>query len=77
MATVMNSSPRRAFCFRASRALTQHRQLHLAHGALHAEEQTVVGMAWIVDAVLVDDERADETAELQEGVPVAAISGES
>ena len=34
-------------------------------------------MAWIVDAVLVDDERADETAELQEGVPIAAIAGKS
>ena len=34
-------------------------------------------MARIVDAVLVDDERADETAELQQRVPVAAIASES
>ena len=58
------------------RALAQHRQLHLAHGALHAEQQAIVGMARIVDAVLVDDQRADETAELQQRVPVAAVAGE-
>lgn len=62
---------------RLERALAQHRQLHLAHGALHAEQQAIVGMARIVDAVLVDDERADEAAELQERVPVAAVACES
>ena len=36
-----------------------------------------LGMARIVNAVLVDDECADETAELQQCVPVAAIAGES
>jgi hypothetical protein len=33
-------------------------------------------MARIVNAVLVGDERADEIAELQQRVPVAAIAGE-
>ena len=33
-------------------------------------------MARIIDAVLVDDERADETAELQQRVPVAAVAGQ-
>ena len=58
------------------RALAQHRQLHLAHGALHAEQQAIVGMTRIVDAVLIDDQRADETAELQQRVPVATVAGE-
>ena len=55
-------------------ALPEHRKLHLAHRALHAEQEPVVGRVWIVDAVLVDDECADQTAELQQGVPVAPIA---
>ena len=58
------------------RTLAQNRQLHLAHRALHAEQQSIVGMARIVDAVLVDDQCADETAELQQRVPVPAVAGE-
>ena len=58
------------------RTLTQHRQLHFAHRAFHAEQQAIVGMARIIDAILVDDERPDETAELQERVPVAPVAGE-
>src|SRR6478752_7933145 len=34
-------------------------------------------MARIVDAVLVENERADETTELQQRMPVAAIASES
>ena len=59
------------------RALAQYRQLHLAHGSLHAEQQPVIGMARIVDAVLVEDECADKTTELQQRVPVAAIASKS
>ena len=61
---------------RLERALAQHRQLHLAHRTLHAEQQSVVGMARIVNAVLVGDQRTDETAELQQCVPVTAVTGE-
>ena len=58
------------------RALAKQRQLHLAHRALHAEQQAIVGMARIVDAVLVGDQRADQTAELEQRVPVAAVAGQ-
>ena len=58
------------------RALAEERELHLAHGALHAEQQPVVRMARIVDAILVKDQRADQAAELQQRVPVAAVAGE-
>ena len=34
-------------------------------------------MARVVNAVLGDDQRANETAELQQSVPVAAIAGEA
>ena len=37
----------------------------------------IVGVARIVDAVLVDDQRADEAAELQQRVPIPAIAGET
>ena len=49
---------------RLERALAQDRQLHLAHRALHAEQQAVVRQARIVDAVLVgqaDSPRARRT----------------
>src|SRR6516162_9556671 len=59
-----------------NRALAEYRQLHLAHGALHPEQQPVVGRARIIDAVLIDDQRADYTAELQQRVPVASVAGE-
>ncbi len=57
-------------------ALAEERELHLAHRALHAQQQAVVRVAWIVDAIFVEDERAHQAAELQQRVPVAAVAGE-
>src|SRR3954449_5429620 len=57
-------------------ALAEEREFHLAHGALHAQQQAVVRVAWIVDAIFVEDERANQAAELQQRVPVAAVAGE-
>src|SRR3954467_10113176 len=59
------------------RALAEEGQLHLAHGALHAEQKPVVRMARIVDAILIKDQRADQAAELEQRVPVAAVAGEA
>jgi hypothetical protein len=47
------------------RALPKDRQLHLAHRALHAEQKAIVGLARIVDAILIDDQCSNEPAELQ------------
>src|SRR4051812_21112162 len=58
------------------RALTEERELHLAHGALHAEQKPVVRMARIVDPILIKDQRTDQAAELEQRVPVAAVAGE-
>src|SRR5215207_7008720 len=58
------------------RALAKQRQLHLAHRALHAEQKAIVGVARVVSAILIDDQRADQAAELQQRVPVAAVAGE-
>jgi len=58
-------------------ALTQDGQLHLAHGAFHAEQEPVVGKTGIIDAVLIGDQRPDQAAELQQRVPVASIAGQA
>src|SRR3954463_2833040 len=62
---------------RLLRALAEQRQFKLAHCPLHAEQQPIVGMARIVDSVLVDDDGADQSTELDESVPVAAVAGET
>ena len=46
------------------RALTEQRQLQFAHGAFHAQQQPIVGMARIIDSILVDDDGADQSTEL-------------
>ena len=59
------------------RALAEHREFKLAHRALHTEQQPIIGMARIVDSVLVDHERADQSTELDQRMPVAAITGKT
>jgi len=54
--------------------LTQDRKLQLAHRTLHAEQQAVVRMARFVDAVFVNDDRADKAAELDQSVPITAVT---
>src|SRR5260370_3626899 len=62
---------------RSLRALAEHREFKLAHRALHAKQQPIVGMARIVDSVLVDDERADQSTKFDQRMPVAAIAGKT
>jgi hypothetical protein len=59
---------------RLAGALAENRQLHLAHRSLHAQQQPVVRHARVVDAVLVDDERVNHSAELEECVPFASVA---
>src|SRR5208337_5657963 len=59
------------------RALPQRRQLELAESAFHPQQQAIVDEAWIVDPVLVDDQTAHQGAELQKGVPIAAVAGQA
>src|SRR5665811_591894 len=58
-------------------ALSQNRQLHLAHGSLHAEQKPIVRQTRIVDAILISDQRADQAAELQQRVPVAPVASQA
>jgi hypothetical protein len=41
------------------------------HHPVHAEQQSIVGMARIIDPVLVDDDRGDQSTELDQHMPVA------
>jgi excisionase family DNA binding protein len=46
------------------------------HHPVHAEEQAIIRMPRIIDAILIDDHRADQAAELEQGMPVAPVAGE-
>ena len=61
---------------RLLRALAKQRQLQLAHRALHAEQQPIIGMPRIIDSVLVDDDGPDQSTELDQRMPVAAVAGQ-
>src|SRR5271166_6905835 len=56
------------------RALAKQREFHLAHCSLHAQEQPVIRMPWVVHAVFVEDQRTDKTTKVEQGVPVAAVA---
>ena len=51
-------------------------QLGLAHGALQAEQQPVVEVGRVIQAVLVADQRARHGADLQQPVPVGVVAGQ-
>ena len=61
---------------RLVRALTKERQLQLAHRALHAEQQAIIGMPRIIDSVLVYDDGPDKSTELDQRMPVATVAGQ-
>ncbi len=66
-----------AACLPAERLvgpLPKDRQFHLAHGPFHTEQQAVIGMARIIDPIFIDNERGNQTAKLQQRVPIAAIA---
>jgi len=70
-------APTRLLLHRFDRALAEDGKLHLAHRPLHAEQQPVVRGGRIVYAVFVDDDRADQAAKLQQGVPVTPVAGQA
>lgn len=50
------------------------RQLHLADLPFHSQQQPVIGIARIIDSVGVDQQGSHDTAELEQGVPIAAVA---
>lgn len=55
------------------RPLLQQPQLEFAHRALEPEQQAVVQLTRIVDAVVIDQQRVGQSAEVDEMVPVAVV----
>src|SRR5262249_52828421 len=58
-------------------ALAQDRQFEFAERPFHSEQQPVVDKLWVVHPILVDDQAVHQTAELEQGVPIAAIAGQT
>ena len=51
-------------------------QLSFAHRAFEAEQQAVVELGGVIEAVLVADQRAAQPADLQQAVPVGVVARE-
>ena len=51
-------------------------QLGLAHRALEAEQEAVVELGRIVDAVFIEDEGCGQGAQLDEAMPIGRVAGE-
>ena len=49
-------------------------QLRLAHRSLEPEQQAVVEVGGVVDAVLVEDQRVGQRADLEQPVPVGGVA---
>jgi hypothetical protein len=62
----LNTSPQQALIHPAP----QDVQLGFAHGALESQQQAIVVIGRVVDAILVGQQRAEDAAQLQELVPV-------
>ncbi len=48
-------------------------KLGLAHGSFKAEQEPIVEAHWIVDAILVKDQRVGQRADLQQAMPVRVV----
>lgn len=55
----------------------QHVQLGVRHRALQPEQEPIVEVARVVDAVFVEDERVGQRADLEEPVPVGGVAREA
>ena len=54
----------------AEQAIAQRHQLEFAHGAPHPQEQAVVPVQGVVDAVLIAEQRVEDAAHVDELMPV-------
>jgi hypothetical protein len=55
---------------------TEHAEFELADAALHAEQQSIVRPAGVVDPVKIDHSRLDQAAELEQVMPLTPVAGE-
>src|SRR5665213_2189833 len=66
-------APLRLLQQRRVRTLAKTRDFHLADRALHAQQQSVVRESGVIHGFGIDQQRTDDAAKLQQGVPVSAI----
>jgi hypothetical protein len=50
---------RRLELLRYVRPLPENRQLHFTHRDLYCEQQSIIGQAWVVDGVFIDNQLTD------------------
>ena len=70
-------APSRLLVARREGPLTEQIELVLVEAALEAEQQAVVALPRRIDRLLVDQERVDDPAHLDELLPVAAVAREA
>ena len=61
----------------ASQASFQDVEFGLGERALHAEDQAIVEVGRIIEAVLIEQQRVGQRTELQELVPIAGVASEA
>jgi len=70
-------APPRLLVARRERTLTQKIEFVFVEAALEPEQQAVVALPGRVDRFLIDQQRIDDAAHLDELLPVAAVAGET
>src|SRR5260370_938042 len=70
-------APARLLVSRRHRALTQKIEFILVEAALQTQQEPVVAMTWRVDGLLINEDRIDDAAHLDQLLPVAAVAGEA
>jgi hypothetical protein len=58
-------------------ARADYTQLKLTNAALHAEQESIVWSTRIIDAVGIDDACADQSAQLEQVMPIAAVTSKT
>jgi hypothetical protein len=49
-------------------------QLGFTHRALKTEQQAVVEQRWVIDAIVIADERIGDAAQFQQAIPIGIVS---
>src|SRR5437773_10989632 len=70
-------APQRLRIARRNSALAQQAQLVLGHCPLQPQKKAIIDQARIVRAVRIDHQRADESAQIDQVVPVSTVPGKA
>src|SRR3981081_1343197 len=52
-------------------------QFCFTHGALQSKQQAIIEQRWMIDAIIVPDERIANAAQLQQAISVRIVSGQT